>query len=278
MALGNLASRVLVAIVAVPLLLLVIYLESPVFVWGLVFAASIIGMSEFFSMTIDNRKDRQVSTALGAAAIATFYWLPGAFADAQQMLAVQNAAFLLAIVPVALYYLFHFGDMATVARRMAFSITGILYVGFLFTFLALIKRDFGDLGGHFLVLVLATAWLSDTGAYVFGKTMGKHKLYPAVSPKKTWEGAAGAIVFAIAGAVVIRSWLLPEVAWIDMAIMAIGGSVLGQLGDLVISFVKRSTGVKDTGGLLPGHGGILDRVDAVLVIAPFIYVYATLAV
>ena len=274
--LSNLAARLLVAAVAVPLLLVIIYLESPVFVWALVFAASLIGMLEFFAMTLADRRDRWVSTGIGGAAIATFYWLPGAVSAPQQILAAQNAALMIAVLPVAFYYLFRVGDMETVAKRMAFSITGIVYVGFLFAFLALIKRDFGAAGGHFVLLVLATAWLSDTGAYAAGKTLGKHKLYPAVSPKKTWEGAVGATVAAAVGAAVIKLWLLPEVGWFDMAVMAIGGSILGQLGDLVVSFIKRSQHVKDSGEILPGHGGILDRVDAVLAIAPFIYVYANL--
>lgn len=274
--LGNLASRLLVAVVAVPILLVIIYLESPVYVWSLVFAASAVGMHEFFGMTIRDPVDRRVSTAVGAAAIAALYWLPGAVASAQHASAVQSAALVGAVLPVAIYYLFRFGEMETVASRMAFSIAGIVYVGFLFAFLALIKRDFGASGGDFVVLVLATAWLSDTGAYVAGKLFGKHKLYPAVSPKKTWEGAGGAIAFAVAGAVVMKLWRLPEIGWVDMAVMAVGGSALGQLGDLVISFIKRSQGVKDTGGILAGHGGILDRFDAVLAISPFVYIYATL--
>ncbi len=274
--LGNLASRVLVAAVAVPLLIVIVYQESPVYVWAFAFAASIVAMFEFFSMTLDDPLDRRVSAGIGAVAVAAFYWLPDAFAHEQQVLAIQNAALVVAVLPVALYYLFRFGDMGTVARRMAFSMSGIVYVGFLLAFLALIKRDFGDAGGHLVAFVLAIAWLSDTGAYVAGRLFGRHKLYPAVSPKKTWEGAAGAIVFAVLAAVVIKLWLLPEVGWVDMIVLGALSSVFGQLGDLVISFVKRSQGVKDTGGLLAGHGGVLDRFDAVLMIAPLVYVYASL--
>lgn len=273
---GNLASRILVAAVAAPLIALLIYVDPPAYFWAFVFVASVVGMYEFFAMTIEDPLDRRVSAGIGAAAVVAFYWLPDAFAHGQQILAVQNAALLLAVLPVALYYLFRFGDMATVGRRLAFSITGIVYVGFLFAFLALLRRDFGDAGGHFVVFVLATVWLSDTGAYVAGRLFGRHKLYPAVSPKKTWEGAVGAIAFAVATAVVVKLWLLPHVPWIDILAMGALGSVLGQLGDLVMSFLKRSQGVKDTGGLLAGHGGVLDRFDGVLLMAPFVYMYASL--
>ena len=271
--LGNLASRLLVAVVAVPILLVVIYLDDPLAVWALVFAASIVGMYEFFSMTLEDRADRIASTAAGALAIAVFYWLPAQFADRGLDLVFDQLAVVLAVVPVGLYYLFRFGDMATVARRMAFSITGILYVGFLFTFVALIKRDFGPTGGHFVVFLLATAWLSDTGAYAAGRAFGKRKLYPAVSPKKTWAGAVGAVAAATAAGAVIKVWLVPHLPWVDTVVIAVFGSVLGQLGDLVESVLKRSQGVKDSGAILPGHGGILDRFDAVLAIAPFVYFY-----
>lgn len=274
--LGNLASRVLVAVVAVPLILLLIYVEPHGLFWGFIFAASVVGMFEFFSMTIEDPLDRRVSAGLGALAVATLYWLPEAMPGEQQVLAVQNGAIVLAAFPVALYYLFRFGDITTVGRRLAFSVTGIVYVGFLLTFVALLKRDFADVGPHLVVLVLAVAWLSDTGAYTAGRLFGARQLYPAVSPKKTWEGAVGAVLCAAAGGAVLKLWLLPGVAWADILILAAVGSVLGQLGDLVVSFLKRSQGVKDSGGLLAGHGGVLDRFDGVLAIAPFVYVYASL--
>lgn len=265
--LGNFASRVVVSVVAVPILVFIIYQESALPVWGLAFGASLIAMYEFFAMTHDDRTDIIVSTLLGGGAVLAFYWLPQSYS--------ATATFLAVFFPVFLYFLFRFGDIETVASRACFSVIGILYAGIFFTFMALIKRDFGPHGADFIILLLGTAWLSDTGGYFAGKALGKRKLYAAISPNKTWAGAIGGTIAAGCGAILIRMYLLPEFSWFDILFLAASGSVLGQAGDLCESMIKRSRGVKDSGAILPGHGGILDRVDAVLFIAPYFYLYIT---
>jgi phosphatidate cytidylyltransferase len=261
--LGNLASRVLVAVIAVPLLLLAICQDRSWIVGGLVAIAQLIAMHEFFTMTLDDETDRRASLVAGAASCAAMYWLPARFQPA-------TLAFVLAFIPPALYYLFRFGDIASVASRLAATTAGIVYAGLCFGFLALAKRDGG---GDLVVLILITAWFSDTGGYFAGKYLGKRKLYPAVSPNKTWAGSIGGVVAVVAGAIGLKLWRMPELGWFDLVAMAAVGSVLGQLGDLAESLIKRSRGVKDSGSILPGHGGLLDRVDAVLFIAPYMYCY-----
>lgn len=263
--LGNLASRLLVSAVAVPLLLLAIYQPHAWVVWLVVFVAALLAMDEFFAMTGSDATDRRAALVLGAAASAAFYWLPPRFSPSTLVL-------VLAVLGPFLWFLFRFGDVPTVASRMASATTGIVYAGLGLTFLALIKRDLPR-GSDLVVLVLCTAWLSDTGGYFAGKSIGGPKLYPAVSPNKTWSGSIGGVVAALAGGVVLKLWRLPELAWIDLIVLVGVGSVLGQLGDLAESLIKRSRGVKDSGALLPGHGGLLDRVDAVLFIAPFFYAW-----
>jgi phosphatidate cytidylyltransferase len=263
--LGNLTSRILVALIAVPLLLLAIYQPHAWIVWALVFAASLLVMDEFFAMTGLDAGDRRIGVVIGAVICAGFYWLPGRFNP-------STLAFVAAFVLPGLYFLFRYGEQASVAARLAFTTTGIVYGGLLFAFMALIKRDFAD-SGDFLVLLLMTAWLSDTGGYIAGKTIGGKKLYPAVSPNKTWSGSIGGVAAAVAGGVVLKLLRMPELPWLDLVLLVGVGSVLGQLGDLAESLIKRSRGVKDSGTLLPGHGGLLDRVDAVLFIAPYFYLY-----
>jgi phosphatidate cytidylyltransferase len=273
---GNLASRFLVAVVAAPILLLGIYQDNPVFVWLMVFGGALVAMSEFFAMTIADRTDRLASLAFGALAAAAFYW-SGPNAAVGLTHGGELVAMFVATVPVALYYLFRFGDMQTVGARLAASVTGIVYVGILFSFVALLKRDVGgNDGGHMILFVLLLAWVGDTGAYFAGRFPGKRKLYEAVSPKKTWAGALGGLAGSVAGAVFVKAVLLadaPWLSWFDVFALAIPAAALGQMGDLVESMVKRSSGVKDSGSILPGHGGILDRVDAVLFIAPYVYLY-----
>lgn len=273
--LGNLASRFLVAVVAAPILILAMYQDRPEFVWGLVFGGSLLAMYEFFSMALEDKTDRVASLLFGAGASAILFWLPGHRGG-------QLLAMFAAVVPISLYYLFRFGDMQTAARRLAYSIAGILYAGLLFQFLAMLKRDLGgDLGGHFVLFVLVVTWAGDTGAYFAGRFLGKAKLYPAVSPGKTWAGAFGGLAGSTAAAVGIKLGLLtgsamallPWFGWVDVFLLVLPGAALGQMGDLVESMIKRSTGVKDSGSILPGHGGILDRVDAVLLVAPYVYLY-----
>ncbi|GAB4520227.1 MAG: phosphatidate cytidylyltransferase [Haliangiales bacterium] len=285
--LGNLASRVLVAAVAAPILIFVFYLDNPVYTWLLAIAATFIALHEFFAMTLPDRTDRAASLTIGMIAVVVFYWWDQALLFSE----TQNAAFsalgptvtlFVTVVPITLYYLFRVGDMSTVAQRMAYSIAGVVYVGLLLSFLALIKRDFGPAGGDVIVFVLTVTWLSDTGAYFGGRFFGKRKLYPTVSPGKTRAGAVGGLLFAVAAAAGLKLGLgalhgphslMYQLTWVDILALAIPGGVLGQMGDLVESMFKRSTGVKDSGALLPGHGGILDRVDAVLFMGPYVYLY-----
>ena len=266
--LGNLAARFLVALIAVPILVAAMYSESSLYTWILVAVGSVLAMNEFFAMGMTDRKERISSLLCGAGAVTAFYWLPREHAPL--------VALVIAVVPTSLFFLFCFGDLKTVATRMTTAIVGIVYGGLLLTFLAVIKRDFGASGGHCVLFVLLIAWISDTGGYFAGKFFGKTKLYPAVSPGKTWAGAVGGLAFAIIAMAIVKMTLAPTVlSWFDVLALAVPGSILGQLGDLVESMIKRSTGVKDSGALLPGHGGILDRIDAVLFIAPYVYFYFT---
>jgi len=283
-ALGNLAQRFLVALVAVPILIIILYLPRPEPAWALIFAASLVAMYELFAMTLP-AADRRPALIMGGIACAAFYWIdplalrePFGVALGRRWQFVGEAgstvALLCAVVVPGLYYLFRFRDIPSVASRLTATITGIVYAGFLTTFLAFFKRLAPvSEGGHFVILVLVIAWLADTGGYFAGRFLGKAKLYEAVSPKKTWAGAYGGIAGSLLGVIVMKLAFLDWLNWGDVAIIAIGGGILGQLGDLTESLIKRSVGVKDSGALLPGHGGILDRIDAVLFIAPFVYGY-----
>lgn len=278
MALGNLASRVLVAVVAAPLLLLAFYQQSHIPTFVIVFAASLIAMWELFSMMIEDRNDRVASLVFGALTVAAYYWMhPASLPERMpwRMLAdSRHFVFVLAIIGPGLYYLFRFGDMSTVARRMAATTFGIVYAGILLITAAELKRDVGGTeGGHMIVFVLVVVWFGDTGAYFAGRFLGKTKLYEAVSPKKTWAGAFGGLGGSLLGGLIMKAFFLKKLGWVDVVLLTLPGAALAQMGDLAESLIKRSTGVKDSGAILPGHGGILDRIDAVLYFAPWVYLY-----
>jgi len=286
LALGNLAQRFLVAVVAVPLLLLLLNYERPEPTWAVLFVASLIAMYEFFAMTLP-AEDRRPALVMGGLACIAFYWLDAlALARYGNSVPVElqrlafgggmTIALMLAVVVPGLFFLFRFRDIPTVANRMTATVMGIVYAGFLTTMLAKLKLIDPVQGGSTVLIVLLIAWLADTGGYFAGRFLGKAKLYEAVSPKKTWAGAWGGIAGSIAGVAGLKLISAPWLTWFDVFALAIPGGILGQLGDLAESLIKRSVGVKDSGALLPGHGGILDRIDAVLFIAPYVYIYLTI--
>jgi phosphatidate cytidylyltransferase len=145
----------------------------------------------------------------------------------------------------------------------------VLPFGFFYSLGFLVNLDFNY---HVPLSFMLMLWASDTGAYLFGRKLGKTKLFERHSPKKTWEGFGGGIFMSVLVAVII-SFLFKEIVlpvWVGMAVIIVS---LGTLGDLVESMLKRSLDVKDSGTLLPGHGGLLDRFDGLLIAAPMVYVY-----
>ena len=131
--------------------------------------------------------------------------------------------------------------------------------------------DLREISRHWLMFALLINWAGDTAAYYVGRNFGKHKLAPRVSPAKTWEGAAGSVVGALVSGGVYAHYLLPETLVIVVLALATAGNVAGQIGDLCESAFKRGAGVKDSGTLLPGHGGWLDRIDSSLFSVPVVY-------
>ncbi len=162
--------------------------------------------------------------------------------------------------------------------NIAISLLGIIYIalpfGLMIHFFDNIylsgPMHYGIALGYLLLL-----WLNDTGAYLVGSLLGKHKLFERISPGKTWEGSAGGALFAIATAWGLSTIFvqLTTIHWLILAFIVV---ISGTLGDLVESMLKRSLGIKDSGSILPGHGGMLDRFDAVLISAPLVFVYLAL--
>jgi phosphatidate cytidylyltransferase len=189
---------------------------------------------------------------------------------------------ILVAIPVLgpLFTLVRLGKIETAALRACALGFGPLFVAVPLTLLPLMRRELarpgalGDVGSNVVLLCLGLSWFADTSAYFAGRFLGKHKLYEAVSPKKTLEGAIGGLLGSVAFAVVGSLWFLrgslPLAHAVPLALIA---GALGQAGDLAESVLKRSTGIKDSGGIVPGHGGILDRVDALLVATVVVFLY-----
>jgi phosphatidate cytidylyltransferase len=267
----NLQARLLTVAPLIPLLIAAIRWSNPIGVWGIVFLATLLGLNEFYGMLLGDRDalERGFAIALGLTFAAAVYWLDG---QGQAMAAVLASVTMGAF----LFLLFRYGDMESVARRVSAILAGILYVGLLLTYVALLKKRGAD-GGAWVFIALTVTWFSDTGAYFAGRFLGPLwpvKLYPSVSPKKTVIGALGGIAASVGATVLAKLWYLPSLSWGDCLWVAVPANILGQMGDLCESMLKRSVGVKDSGRLLPGHGGMLDRIDALLFVAPYVYCYA----
>jgi phosphatidate cytidylyltransferase len=267
---ANLFARLGTAFVMVPALLAMLYWLPPIYFYSFLCLATVVGALEFFRMT---HPGDAVSQWFGAAATVgvsvTLYFL----ADEPRALL---AAFLLLPAFAMAVTLARLGSIETAALRLVALAFGPVYVGCM-TLLARLLRERGPEGPGFVVMTLMIAWFADTAGYFAGRFLGKHKLYERVSPKKTIEGAIGGLGGSVIGVLSAKFIYLPGIRLEEVLPLAVVASALGQMGDLGESLVKRSTGVKDSGGIVPGHGGVLDRIDALLVVAPIVYLYTRFA-
>ena len=266
---SNLALRLLTAAVGVPGILALLYLGPP---WGfyvLVLPATLVGCWELFAMTHPGDRVAQGFGVAVSAAVSLAIYAFGLH-DARVLLTV------LVVVPAIgpVFTLVRLGDIHTAALRSFALGFGPLFVAAPLTLLAMMRRDFGDRGPGLVVMSLMFAWWGDTGGYFAGRFLGKTKLYEAVSPHKTVEGALGGLAGSISAALLASFWYLRQIPVSHSVPLAVVAAVLGQAGDLGESLIKRSTGVKDSGAIVPGHGGILDRVDALLMTTSTVYFYA----
>lgn len=239
----------------------------PLLIWGgplavdaLCCFALAVGLLEYGRMAFEPRSLRIAVAVLGALLYtATLYVGPRAAGPV--VVAACLAAFVVVMATSP--------GMEGAADRVARLLLGTIWIGGLLAFVPLVRRL--DQGVGWTFVLLAATWLGDTGAFFAGKFFGRHKMAPRLSPKKTWEGAAGGFLAAIGGAVLF-GWLTGLAApWGFLALVGAVVDVAGVLGDLAESLLKRAFGVKDSGTIMPGHGGILDRVDSVLFAAPVLY-------
>jgi phosphatidate cytidylyltransferase len=264
---SNLTIRVLTAVVAIPLLLALLFLAPAIAFYALVAAACLIGASELFAMTHPGDRISQALGILMTLAVSAGLYFFGR--DPRAFLAILLVVAILGV----LLPLWRLGEIETSAFRLLANVAGPIYIGLLLTTIGLLRRDQGSEGGQYVLMTLTFAWFGDTGGYFAGRFLGKTKLYEKVSPKKTREGYYGSIAGSVVGALVAHFWYLPSIPLAHAVPLAIACGAIGQLGDLVESMLKRSTGVKDSGWIIPGHGGLLDRIDALLIVSPMVYIY-----
>lgn len=273
-------TRILTALVALPILIASIVLPSyfPVTVWGFVVIAVLAlgaGIFEFFSLTkkLELKGDAAIAY-LGAAGL-TVAFIFDAPAKAPDLLLATLALF---VTIVLITQTFRFQkDFSRMLAGAGVTVLGVLYIAFLGGFLIATRTGFENhpyLSTHLLGYFFLVLMGSDTGAYFAGRAFGKHKLAPGISPGKTVEGLIGGILAAAAFAALATYWFFPELPYQFSIPLAVIMAVVGVLGDLAESAMKRGSNAKDAASVLPGHGGFLDRLDSLLLNAPILYYFA----
>jgi len=273
-------TRLLTAVVALPLLFAAIILPwwVPEAVWIFVVLAVLAlaaGLFEFFSLT--KKMELKADAAMGyfGAAILTLAFVVDAPAKAPELLLLAVALFLIALL-ISQCFRFQ-NDFTKMLTGIGVTLLGVLYLAFLGGFLIATRVGFESVPGlstKLLLFFFIVIFGSDSGAYFAGKALGKHKLVPKISPGKTWEGLIGGILAAAAMGALCTWAFFPELPYQFSIALAAVMAVVGVLGDLTESAIKRGAGAKDAATILPGHGGLLDRLDSLLFNAPILYYFA----
>ncbi|HYA86812.1 MAG TPA: phosphatidate cytidylyltransferase [Nitrospirota bacterium] len=261
-----LRTRVISGLLFLPIFYLVAWELPPEYFTALVLAAVLVGQYEFYRMAraCGFQPLSLIGMAHGALVLLSFYGplhphLGTLFPVAVSMLVIMIAR------------LFSARPVDGALEDIASTFLGVFYVALLFAFQVAIRT--GPDGKQWLVFLYFIIWATDIGAYSIGRPFGKHRLYEKVSPKKSMEGLAGALAASAGMALLCRVWFMPPISVQEAVAIALALAVFGTIGDLVESLLKRSAGVKDSGSVIPGHGGILDRMDSMLFAAPVLYYY-----
>jgi phosphatidate cytidylyltransferase len=262
-----LRKRVLSAIIGVPLILFVLYMKG-LYLYFFVAALSIVGIYEYYrAMRNININTNAMFGYISVIIYYLMFLMPITF---------DRPGFIVAFSVMVLFTIEIITQKHNISE-ISITLLGIVYIPFLFSHLLFIENM--KYGSIILWLPFLTAWFTDTSAYFTGVTIGKHKIFPTISPKKTLEGYIGGIIGSgllttIFGIIVSR--YDNSIGLTNYIVIGLICAIASELGDLASSYIKRQTGIKDFGNLIPGHGGILDRFDSILFTAPVVFYYFTL--
>jgi phosphatidate cytidylyltransferase len=261
----NLLKRALSAVIGLPLLGALVFWREPLGFGAFVLLITALGLYELGNLTLAgaSARHRGLLIVVGTAFATALYLRPG----------LAPAWAMAAVVVLGLATVVGAEDPKEAVARLAFSCFGVFYVGGLLVALPLLHRDLPD-GSFWVATAIAVTFANDTGAYFVGRALGRHKLAPAISPGKTIEGAVGGLAGGIGMMLLARQTFFPALTLVDALAIGTASGFLGPTGDLLESLIKRAAGAKDSGRLIPGHGGILDRIDALLFVGAYVFVHA----
>lgn len=261
-------KRWITGLIALPILVLLVYLGGVAFT-SLVSVAAVFSLWEYYRIAFS---DRRASARSGIIALWG-YFLSLGLVWAAHFSGPRIVVGLIAlnVILVGLLAVLRYKNDPAVLEVAARQIQGIVYIPLLLSFLIVIRS--GPAGMIWIFFLLAVVFGGDTSALYVGTYFGKHKLYPAVSPGKTIEGSIGGLCANLVVGAIIKHYFMPQLPWHFTIVFLMAVGVAGQVGDLFESALKRSCRIKDSGGILPGHGGFLDRIDALLFAAPVAYFF-----
>ncbi len=259
-------KRWITALIALPFLIIIIY-KGGIFFTIVVAAVSLFTLWEYFRIVfISESKKISPNTIIAFLTVPCIFG--AAYRNSLDLVLVMMA---LNLMVAGLICVYQFKNDPLVLDKMKGQVLGVIYIPLFLSFLVLV-RNATD-GMIWIALLLCIVFAGDTSAYYVGSYLGRHKLCPAVSPGKTIEGSIGGLVANIAAGTLVKSIFLPALSWAASILFFLIIGILAQIGDLFESAIKRRSNVKDSGGLLPGHGGFLDRIDALLFAAPAVYFF-----
>ena len=259
-----LKKRVLTGVIAIPALCLLIGYGPEPTLFIMVLIAVALGLHEFYSLLLPDNKphERAIGILLGMV-LASLIYLGNT--------SLLHALMCFSVIFLCILYMLKSRNFTLAVSKIALTLFGILYIGFLLSYVTLIDKSAS--GKQWVFFLVSTVWAADISGFFAGSLVGRHKLYPKVSPNKTIEGLGGGVLGAIAVALVFRKLFFPLLDVSDCAVLGSFLALFGQMGDFTESMIKRSAHVKDSSSLIPGHGGVLDRLDSFLFSAPFLYYY-----
>ncbi|MFN4985924.1 MAG: phosphatidate cytidylyltransferase [Ignavibacteria bacterium] len=275
----NMAKRILVGLVGIPATVALIYSDARIFS-AIVIPLTTLALLEFYKLAESKHAvPNKAIGVLGSIALQVLFLLY-TISDAAQAkdilvyLTVSAIAFVLLTLTAEM-----FRAEENALLNTSLTVFGVVYVSVCLSMLMMLRSNVnvgGFDGASLTVTLFAGVWMCDSAAYFTGLAIGKHKLFPRVSPKKTWEGAIGGGIGAIAVVVGLFLWLMPTVPMVHALMIGVIIAVFGPIGDLAESWLKRDAVVKDSSHLIPGHGGVLDRFDSMLFVAPLVTIYLVL--
>ncbi len=263
----ELQKRIKTALFGVTVLILLLTFGEGI---GAVLVAAVLSIAMLYeftdiTITLPDRKEKRIAILGSAWLIQVLnFWIGG----------TEFALVCLSFLGLTAYFLFtsekfNGEELKQHYRELMSTLFGFVYLAFLPTYIVAIRLS--GFGKHWIMLFLFIVWANDVGAYFTGKRFGKRKLFPHISPKKTWEGAGGGFVTSVVVAILYKLAFFHQLSWFGAVLIPSVLSIVAPVGDLAESFLKRAFDKKDSSSILPGHGGFLDRFDSVVFSLPVMY-------